>query len=134
MESNYRVYARPSLKEYLQKRHAIDVLLAMLPSKTEAYVGWKAIKERLRRQGIIISDVTYRARVKELVQLGLARAKFRDPIKRDYLLTPRGTEVALSVQAFLKTLELVKAPVWTNGSSVEEVPKLEGKFSHMRVQ
>lgn len=80
--------------DYLQKSHAIDVLLALSPSEEEPYVGWKAVSIRLRKQDIICSDGTYRARCKELVDLGLAQADQIDPLKFDYVLTKKGIIVA----------------------------------------
>ena len=96
------------IRDYLQKRHAIDVLLALMPSENEPYVGWKAVKMRLRKQGITCSDLTYRARCKELVKLGLARADHIDPLKFDYVLTKKGISIAGILKRLLWEIRALK--------------------------
>jgi len=102
-----------NFREYLQKGHAIDVLLAMVPSDHEPYVGWSAIKKRLRRQGITVADGTYRSRAQELVKLGLAYAQAIDPLKSHYLLTSEGKAVATKLAEFLKSVdEILTVQSW----------------------
>jgi len=77
--------------DYLQKSHAIEVLLALSANED---MGWKEVQQTFRKEGTTISDGTYRARCKELVQLGLATAKHIDPVKFNYVLTRKGQSVA----------------------------------------
>lgn len=96
------------IRNYLQKNHAIDVILALSPSENEPYVGWKAVRTRLRKQGITCSDGTYRSRCKELVELGLARAENIDPLKFDYVLTKKGISVAGILKKLLWEIRALK--------------------------
>jgi len=77
--------------DYLQKSHAIEVLLALSANQD---MGWKEVQQAFRKEGTTISDGTYRARCKELVDLELAQADAIDPLKFDYVLTKKGITVA----------------------------------------
>jgi hypothetical protein len=79
-----------SVKAMLEKDHAIDCILLL-------YVGrgkWKDAKDFMRENKLTLSDGTFRARMIEIEQLGLAKSERIDPLKKFYLKTELGEKVA----------------------------------------
>jgi hypothetical protein len=55
---------------------------------------WKEAKEFMRENGLTLSDGTFRARMIEIEDLGLAKSERIDPLKKYYLKTEFGERVA----------------------------------------
>lgn len=90
------------LIEYLQNPHSIDVLAALtLIHSAEGNIGWRDAKQHFKKEGVVVSDNTYRKRCSELVELGLAEPIPLDPLKNRYKLTDKGKKVA---ETLIKTL------------------------------
>jgi len=79
-----------SLKSMLEKDHAIDCLFLLYLGKGR----WKDAKEFTRRLGLTLSDGTFRARMIEIEDLGLAKGIAIDPLKKYYVKTELGEKVA----------------------------------------
>ena len=79
-----------ALKSMLEKDHAIDCVLLLHLDKGR----WKDAKEFMQKLDRTISDGTFRARMMEIEDLGLARSVPIDPLKKYYLKTELGEKVA----------------------------------------
>jgi len=79
-----------SLKSMLEKDHAIDCLFLLYLGKGR----WKDAKEFTRRLGLTLSDGTFRARMIEIEDLGLAKGIAIDPLKKYYVKTELGEKLA----------------------------------------
>ena len=92
-EKTKRVLKHPKLaaiKTVLEKDHAIDCLLLLYMDKGK----WKDAKEFMRQNELTLSDGTFRARMIEIENLGLAKSGRIDPLKKYYLKTELGEKVA----------------------------------------
>ena len=79
-----------AIKAMLEKDHAIDCILLL-------YIGrgkWKEAKDFMRENHLTLSDGTFRARMIEIEQLGLAKSERIDPLKKLYKITPTGKKIA----------------------------------------
>ena len=78
------------VKAMLEKDHAIDchMLLHMNRGK------WKEAKDFMRENRLTLSDGTFRARMIEIEDLGLAKSERIDPLKRYYVKTELGEKLA----------------------------------------
>jgi hypothetical protein len=74
----------------LEKDHAIDCLFLLHLEKGR----WKNAKEFTRRLGLTLSDGTFRARMIEIEDLGLAKGIAIDPLKKYYVKTDLGEKLA----------------------------------------
>jgi hypothetical protein len=79
-----------AIKAMLEKDHAIDCLLLLHLSRGK----WKDAKDFMRKNKLTLSDGTFRARMIEIEQLGLAKSERIDPLKKLYLKTELGEKVA----------------------------------------
>lgn len=79
-----------ALKSMLEKDHAIDCIFLLHLDKGR----WKDAKEFMQKLGLTISDGTFRARMMEIEDLGLARSVPIDPLKKYYLKTELGEKIA----------------------------------------
>ena len=79
-----------AIKAMLEKDHAIDCILLLHMSRGK----WKEAKEFMRENGLTLSDGTFRARMIEIADLGLAKSVRIDPLKKYYLKTELGEKVA----------------------------------------
>ena len=79
-----------AIKAMLEKDHAIDCLFLLHLSKGK----WKAAKDFMRANKLTLSDGTFRSRMIEIEQLGLAKSERIDPLKKYYVITPLGEKVA----------------------------------------
>jgi hypothetical protein len=79
-----------ALKAMLEKDHAIDCLLLLYINRGK----WKDAKDFMRENNLTLSDGTFRARMIEIEDLGLAKAERIDPLKKYYLETPLGEKIA----------------------------------------
>jgi len=79
-----------AIKSMLEKDHAIDCILLLHLDKGR----WKDAKEFMQKLGLTISDGTFRARMMEIEDLGLAKSVPIDPLKKYYLKTEVGEKIA----------------------------------------
>ncbi|TLN05037.1 hypothetical protein FDZ71_11785 [bacterium] len=88
-----------AIKAMLEKDHAIDCILLLYMSRGK----WKEAKEFMRENHLTLSDGTFRARMIEIEDLGLAKSERIDPLKKYYLKTKLGQKVAeLLIELFDK--------------------------------
>jgi hypothetical protein len=88
-----RILTGPKLapiKTMLEKDHAIDCILLLYMNRGK----WKEAKEYMRENRLTLSDGTFRSRMIEIEQLGLAKSERIDPLKKYYLKTELGEKVA----------------------------------------
>lgn len=90
-----------AIKTMLEKDHAIDCILLLYINRGK----WKDAKDFMRENNLTLSDGTFRARMIEIEQLGLAKSERIDPLKRYYLITPLGKKVAELLLGVFKELE-----------------------------
>ncbi len=79
-----------AIKAMLEKDHAIDCLLLLHMNRGK----WKEAKDFMRQHHLTLSDGTFRARMIEIEQLGLAKSERIDPLKKLYRITPDGKKIA----------------------------------------
>jgi hypothetical protein len=92
-EKALRVLTNPRLlaiKAMLEKDHAIDCLFLLYMNRGK----WKEAKDFMREHQLTLSDGTFRARMIEIEQLGLAKSEKIDPLKKLYMITPQGKKIA----------------------------------------
>ena len=90
-----------AIKAMLEKDHAIDCLLLLYINRGK----WKDAKDFMRDNKLTLSDGTFRARMIEIEELGLAKSERIDPLKKYYLETPLGEKVAKLLLGFFDELE-----------------------------
>src|SRR5512136_1042945 len=90
-----------AIKAMLEKDHAIDCILLLYINRGK----WKDAKDFMRENSLTLSDGTFRSRMIEIEQLGLAKSERIDPLKKYYLITPLGEKVAKLLMGFFGTLE-----------------------------
>ncbi|HDD70050.1 hypothetical protein CW707_01440 [Candidatus Bathyarchaeota archaeon] len=79
-----------AIKAMLEKDHAIDCLFLLYMKRGK----WKEAKDYMRSHKLTLSDGTFRARMIEIEQLGLAKSERIDPLKKRYLITKEGEKIA----------------------------------------
>src|SRR3990170_4122076 len=79
-----------AIKAMLEKDHAIDCILLLYVSRGK----WKEAKDFMRENKLTLSDGTFRARMIEIEELGLAKSERIDPLKKFYIKTEFGDKVA----------------------------------------
>ena len=79
-----------AIKAMLEKDHAIDCLLLLHVGRGK----WKEAKDFMRENKLTLSDGTFRSRMIEIEDLGLAKSERIDPLKKFYLKTELGEKVA----------------------------------------
>ena len=79
-----------AIKAMLEKDHAIDCILLLNMNRGK----WKDAKDFMRQHHLTLSDGTFRARMIEIEQLGLAKSERIDPLKKLYKITPTGKKIA----------------------------------------
>jgi hypothetical protein len=85
-----------AIKTMLEKDHAIDCLFLLYVDRGK----WKEAKDFMRKNKLTLSDGTFRARMIEIEQLGLAKSERIDPLKKYYLRTELGEKVAKLLLGF----------------------------------
>ncbi len=85
-----------AIKTMLEKDHAIDCLFLLYVDRGK----WKEAKDFMRKNKLTLSDGTFRARMIEIEQLGLAKSERIDPLKKYYLKTELGEKVAKLLLGF----------------------------------
>ena len=99
-----RILTDPKLaivKTMLETDHAIDCLLLLYINRGK----WKDAKDFMRDNKLTLSDGTFRARMIEIEDLGLAKSERIDPLKKYYLETDLGEKVAKLLLKFFDELE-----------------------------
>jgi hypothetical protein len=97
--TNKRLFA---LKSLLEKDHAIDCIFLLHLDKGR----WKHAKNFIRDEmGRTISDGTFRSRMIEIEDLGLAESVAIDPLKNYYVKTEFGGKVAELLLEFFERAE-----------------------------
>ena len=89
-----------AIKAMLEKDHAIDCLLLLYINRGK----WKDAKDFMRENKLTLSDGTFRARMIEIEDLGLAKSERIDPLKKYYLITPMGEKIAKLLMGFFSTI------------------------------
>jgi hypothetical protein len=89
-----------AIKAMLEKDHAIDCILLLYMDRGK----WKEAKEFMRENGLTLSDGTFRARMLEIENLGLAKSERIDPLKKYYVKTEFGDKVARLLLEFFDKL------------------------------
>ena len=104
MEKAKHVLTEPKLaaiKAMLEKDHAIDCILLLYMNRGK----WKEAKEFMHENKLTLSDGTFRARMIEIEQLGLAKSERIDPLKKYYLKTELGQKAAKLLLEFFDKIE-----------------------------
>jgi hypothetical protein len=91
-----------AVKTMLEKDHAIDCIFLLHMNRGK----WKEAKDFMRENGLTLSDGTFRARMIEIEELGLAKSQRIDPLKKYYLKTEFGEKVAKLLLEFFDDLKL----------------------------
>jgi hypothetical protein len=91
-----------AIKAMLEKDHAIDCILLLHMSRGK----WKAAKDFMRENKLTLSDGTFRSRMIEIEDLGLAKSERIDPLKKYYLITEFGEKVAKLLLEFFGELDV----------------------------
>ncbi len=91
-----------AIKAMLEKDHAIDCILLLHMNRGK----WKEAKDFMRENKLTLSDGTFRARMIEIEDLGLAKSERIDPLKKYYLITEFGEKVAKLLLEFFDELEI----------------------------
>lgn len=79
-----------AIKAMIEKDHAIDCLFLLSVNRGK----WKDAKDFMRENKLTLSDGTFRARMIEIEDLGLAKSERIDPLKKYYVKTEFGDKVA----------------------------------------
>ena len=79
-----------AIKAVLEKDHAIDCIFLLHLGKGR----WKNAKAFMRELNLTLSDGTFRSRMIEMEDLGLAESVAIDPLKKYYVKTELGEKVA----------------------------------------
>ncbi len=90
-----------AIKAMLEKDHAIDCILLLLLKKGR----WKNAKGFMREHNLTLSDGTFRSRMMEIEDLGLAKSVAIDPLKKYYVITEFGEKVAKLILELFDELE-----------------------------
>ena len=91
-----------TIKAMLEKDHAIDCIMLLHMNRGK----WKEAKEFMRENHLTLSDGTFRARMIEIEELGLAKSVRIDPLKKYYLKTELGEKAARLLLKFFDDLGL----------------------------
>ena len=79
-----------AIKAVLEKDHAIDCIFLLKMEKGR----WKNAKAFMHDLSLTLSDGTFRSRMTEMEDLGLAESVAIDPLKKYYVITEFGEKVA----------------------------------------
>jgi hypothetical protein len=91
-----------AVKAMLEKDHAIDCIFLLYLNRGK----WKAAKDFMRNNGLTLSDGTFRSRMIEIEQLGLAKSERIDPLKKYYVITALGEKVAKLLLGFFDEIDV----------------------------
>jgi DNA-binding HxlR family transcriptional regulator len=79
-----------SIKAVLEKDHAIDCIFLLKLENGR----WKNAKGFMNDLDLTLSDGTFRSRMMEMEQLGIAESVAIDPLKKYYVITDFGNKIA----------------------------------------
>ncbi len=79
-----------AIKALLEKDHAIDCIFLLKLENGR----WKNAKAFMHDLDLTLSDGTFRTRMMEMEDLGLAESVAIDPLKKYYVITELGEKVA----------------------------------------
>jgi DNA-binding HxlR family transcriptional regulator len=91
-----------AMKAMLEKDHAIDCMFLLHLNRGK----WKEAKDFMRMNKLTLSDGTFRARMIEIEQLGLAKSERIDPLKKYYVITELGEKVAKLLLEFFEEFDV----------------------------
>ena len=91
-----------AMKAMLEKDHAIDCLFLLHLNRGK----WKEAKDFMRKNKLTLSDGTFRSRMIEIEQLGLAKSERIDPLKKYYVITELGEQVAKLLLGFFDDVDV----------------------------
>ena len=91
-----------AIKAMLEKDHAVDCMFLLHMKRGK----WKEAKDFMRENKLTLSDGTFRARMMEIEDLGLAKSERIDPLKKYYLITELGEKVAKLLLEFFDELDV----------------------------
>jgi hypothetical protein len=91
-----------AIKAMLEKDHAIDCVFLLHMNRGK----WKEAKDFMRQNGLTLSDGTFRARMIEIEDLGLAKGERIDPLKKYYVKTDLGEKIAKLLLEFFDELRV----------------------------
>jgi len=91
-----------AIKAMLEKDHAIDCIFLLHMNRGK----WKEAKTFMRENGLTLSDGTFRARMIEIADLGLAKPIPIDPLKKYYTPTEQGQKIAKLLLEFFDKINL----------------------------
>jgi hypothetical protein len=91
-----------AIKAMLEKDHAIDCIFLLYVNRGK----WKEAKDFMRQNGLTLSDGTFRARMIEIEDLGLAKGERIDPLKKYYVKTDLGEKIAKLLLEFFDELRV----------------------------
>ena len=89
-----------AIKALLEKDHAIDCIFLLYLDKGR----WKNAKAFMKELGLTLSDGTFRSRMMEIEDLGLAKSVKIDPLKKYYVKTELGEKIARLLLEFFGQL------------------------------
>lgn len=90
-----------ALKSMLEKDHAIDCIFLLHMERGR----WKNAKAFMRENNLTLSDGTFRSRMMEIEDLGLAKSVPIDPLKKYYVKTEFGEKVAEFLLEFFREMK-----------------------------
>ena len=79
-----------TIKSMLEKDHAIDCIFLLHLERGR----WKNAKSFMQELNLTLSDGTFRSRMMEIENLGLAKSIAIDPLKKYYVKTEFGEKIA----------------------------------------
>ncbi len=89
-----------AIKALLEKDHAIDCIFLLHLEKGR----WKNAKSFMNEHDLTLSDGTFRSRMMEIEDLGLAKSVSIDPLKKYYVITEFGEKIAKLLLDFFSEL------------------------------
>ncbi|MGD8546062.1 MAG: hypothetical protein PVH12_07800 [Candidatus Bathyarchaeota archaeon] len=89
------------IKALLEKDHAIDCIFLLYMERGK----WKPAKEFMNKNELTLSDGTFRSRMIEITELGMAEPVPIDPLKKYYVMTEFGEKVAELLLEFFNKLD-----------------------------
>ena len=90
-----------AIKLMLEKDHAIDCIFLLHLEKGR----WKNAKAFMQQLDLTLSDGTFRSRMMEIENLGLAKSVAIDPLKKYYVKTEFGEKIAKLLLEFFREIK-----------------------------
>jgi hypothetical protein len=87
-----------AVKTMLEKDHAIDCLFLLYMDKGR----WKQAKGFMNKNGLTLSDGTFRSRMIEIEHNGFATSTQLDPLKKHYHITEKGRKLTAQLLKILQ--------------------------------